>query len=242
VSAIVVTVNHRRIGRARTWLESRVVAEEVLIIGASLDAANELARRVAEEKGAAFGWHRVTLPQLVAALAAPLLAKRKLVPLSRLGAEAIVARVVHRLKAEAGLGRYQPVGGAPPQATARGDRWVVPDPGLVPQFTTDAADEPIISAETDIPTSDSGEPPSLEGQLRAPRRWERLLVEAAVIGGRDRWRRRIDGLANDLRLRLAEIGEGDEALARTLGLCRKLFRLDSADRSCRTFKKSYKKN
>jgi hypothetical protein len=104
VSAIVVTsaVNQRRIGRARTWLESRVVAEEVLIVGASLDAANELARQVAEEKGAAFGRHRVTLPQLAAALAAPLLAERKLVPISRLGAEAIVARVVHRLKAEAG--------------------------------------------------------------------------------------------------------------------------------------------
>jgi hypothetical protein len=37
-----------------------------------------------------------------------------------------------------------------------------------------------------------------------------------VIGGRDRWRRRIEGLANDLRLRLAETGEGDETLARTL--------------------------
>ena len=32
-----------------------------------------------------------------------------------------------------------------------------------------------------------------KGQLRAPRRWERLLVDAAVIGGRDRWRRRIRG-------------------------------------------------
>ena len=61
---------------------------------------------------------------------------------------------------------------------------------------------------------------SREGQLRAPRRWERLLVEAAVIGGRDRWRRRIDGLANDLRLRLSELAEEDETqaavLARTL--------------------------
>ena len=52
MSAIVATsaVNLRRIGRARAWLESRVLAEEVLIIGASLDAANELARTVAEEK------------------------------------------------------------------------------------------------------------------------------------------------------------------------------------------------
>ena len=119
MSAIVVTsaVNHRRIDRARTWLESRLVAEEVLIIGVSLGAANELARKVAEEKGAAFGWHRVTLPQLAAALAAPLLAQRKLVPISRLGAEAIVARVVHR-QAEAGLGPYQPVGETPGFARA----------------------------------------------------------------------------------------------------------------------------
>jgi RecB family exonuclease len=41
-----------------------------------------------------------------------------------------------------------------------------------------------------------------------------------VIGGLDRWRRRIDGLANDLRLRLSELAEEDEtqatALARAL--------------------------
>jgi ATP-dependent helicase/nuclease subunit B len=488
LSAIVATsaVNHSRIRRARAWLESRALAEEVLIIGANVDAANELARRVAKEKGAAFGWHRLTLPQLAAALAAPLLAERKLAPLSRLGAEAIAARVVHRLKAEHGLGRYKCVGdapgfpraiasiiaelrlakltcdaiskvapdlvllteayeaalaeagltdwpgvlalateaasgrvhrlvglpmllldvpitseaelafltalagassdtlatvpaadqptlgrildalnwkiedldaepkkedhvstfgtlaklqrqlfsdyttdlqapldnqvevfsapgesrecveivrralalarngipfdriavllrsakeyrahldeafartdipvhfargavrpdpagrafysllkcaaeglsarrfaeylslsqvpdaapgGLPPEATGRGDRWVVPDPELVPQFATNAADEPGRAAETDILSSGSEEPPVRDGQLRAPRRWERLLVEAAVIGGRDRWRRRIEGLANELRLRLGEVEEGDETLVRTL--------------------------
>ena len=81
--------------------------------------------------------------------------------------------------------------------------------------------EPASSAETDTPTTgQADEAPVREGQLRAPRRWERLLVEAAVIGGRDRWRRRIDGLANDLRLRLSELAEEDETqaavLARTL--------------------------
>jgi hypothetical protein len=116
VSAIAVSsaVNHRRIGWARTCLKGRLVAEEVLLVGASLDTANELARKVAEEKGAAFGWHQLTLPQL----AAPVLAERKLAPLSRLGAEAIVARVVHRLKAQGGLGRYQPVGETPGFARA----------------------------------------------------------------------------------------------------------------------------
>ena len=71
-------------------------------------------------------------------------------------------------------------------------------------------------AETEILASDSDESVAREGQLQAPRRWERLLVEAAVIGGRDRWRRRIEGLANELRLRLAEIGEGHETQVVTL--------------------------
>lgn len=35
-------------------------------------------------------------------------------------------------------------------------------------------------------------------ELRAPRRWEQMLVEAAVIGGLDRWRRRLDGLEAEL--------------------------------------------
>ena len=51
------------------------------------------------------------------------------------------------------------------------------------------------------------------GQLRAPWRWERLLVEAAVIGGSGRWRRRIQGLGNELRLELADLSEDDRPRA-----------------------------
>jgi ATP-dependent helicase/nuclease subunit B len=119
-TAVTSAVNHRRIRRARAWLESRELAEEVVIVGASLDAANELGRRVAKEKGAAFGWHRITLSQLAAAIAAPALATLGLVTLSRLGTEAIVARVVHRLKAEGELSRYHAVAATPgfPRAVA----------------------------------------------------------------------------------------------------------------------------
>ena len=60
----------------------------------------------------------------------------------------------------------------------------------------------------------------IEGNLRAPWRWEHLLVDSAVIGGKDRWVRRLDGLANELQLQLAEAeGEGTaytETLARQL--------------------------
>ena len=57
--------------------------------------------------------------------------------------------------------------------------------------------------------------PSIEGTLRAPWRWERLLVDAAVIGGRDRWERRLTGLARELQERLLELDdpEGSEAAA-----------------------------
>ncbi len=118
--AVTSTVSRRRIWRARAWLESRMQAEEVLVVGATLDAANELARGVAKENGAAFGWHRLTLPQVAAAVAAPLLATRGLVPLSRLGTEAVVARLVHRMRAEGALSHYDAVAGTPgfPRAIA----------------------------------------------------------------------------------------------------------------------------
>lgn len=36
--------------------------------------------------------------------------------------------------------------------------------------------------------------PVTAGRLRSPRKWEQLIVDAAVIGGVDRWRRRLEGL------------------------------------------------
>ena len=97
--------------------------------------------------------------------------------------------------------------GAPPEATSGGERWVSADSEFA-QFSTEEAAEQLRPAPPAIDQPDGA--PVTEGQLRAPRRWERLLVEAAVIGGRSRWRRRIGGLANDLRLRLSKLVEEDE--------------------------------
>ncbi len=36
--------------------------------------------------------------------------------------------------------------------------------------------------------------PVIAGTLRTPRGWERLLVDARVIGGRERWREGLRGL------------------------------------------------
>jgi RecB family exonuclease len=46
--------------------------------------------------------------------------------------------------------------------------------------------------------------------LEAPFGWEQLLVDAAVVGGRERWRRRLDGLARELRLQLERLSSDDE--------------------------------
>jgi len=110
--------SHRRIARARAWLMARAPAEELLIIGATLDATNELARAVAQTTGGAFGWHRFTLAQLAATLAAPTMAARGIVPAGRLGVEAIVCRAVHALSPGGALGRYACIAKAPGFARA----------------------------------------------------------------------------------------------------------------------------
>ena len=46
--------------------------------------------------------------------------------------------------------------------------------------------------------------------LRLPSRWERLLVDAAVIGGKDRWERRLNGFESELALRIAASERDDE--------------------------------
>ena len=101
--------------------------------------------------------------------------------------------------------------GSPPEAASRSERWVAPDQDLIPRAVAEALGEETMPQNIPAPSGDPDKDPVIAGQLRAPRRWERLLVEAAVIGGRERWRNRINGLAQDLRSRLAEIEDENEA-------------------------------
>jgi ATP-dependent helicase/nuclease subunit B len=113
-ATVITSVSSRsRIDRARAWLQARDAAEEVLILGASLGAANELARNLAKTKGAVFGWHRLTLAQLAANVALPLLTERRLASIGQIGTEAMVARLVHRLRTEGQIGRFEPIAKTP---------------------------------------------------------------------------------------------------------------------------------
>ena len=85
LTVVTSAASHHRIARGRDWLNARRPAEEVLIIGATLGAANELARSLAQDKRASFGYHRLTLGQLASALARPVLTAQRTVPLGRAG-------------------------------------------------------------------------------------------------------------------------------------------------------------
>jgi RecB family exonuclease len=104
--------------------------------------------------------------------------------------------------------------GAPPSAVPPAERWVPPDEELTPatiaprsdgdETREDAALAPLLAASEGNAV--------VAGSLRAPRRWEQILVDAAVIGGRDRWDRRLAGWKSELELQLAPLEE-DEAAA-----------------------------
>jgi CRISPR/Cas system-associated exonuclease Cas4 (RecB family) len=65
------------------------------------------------------------------------------------------------------------------------------------------------------------------GSLSVPFGWERLLVDAAVIGGRERWERRLRGLGAEFRLQLEELA-GDDAAREHVA--RQLHRLRALER------------
>ncbi|NVB78564.1 MAG: PD-(D/E)XK nuclease family protein [Kofleriaceae bacterium] len=88
-------------------------------------------------------------------------------------------------------------GEAPPAASPASERWVPPDEELLPRA--------LAAAEAEAANAQSA------GNVRAPWRWEQLLVDAAVIGGRDRWTRRLDGL--EAQYRLVDGDESEESRA-----------------------------
>ncbi len=125
-------------------------------------------------------------------------------------------------------------GGAPPTAPPpwvqpRLDELPIPEPpggGSAPvqeSLPFDAAGTE--EAEVGAPDEPREDAPVVAGMLRVPWRWEELLVEAAVIGGHDRWSRRLDGLSAELRLKSAELRSDEPDSPRVLAIERELTNL-----------------
>jgi RecB family exonuclease len=107
--------------------------------------------------------------------------------------------------------------GAPPAALEESERWVVPDEELVPDALVRAAAGDVLEEEPDV--RDAGDEATLadpqataSGTLRAPRLWERILVDAAVIGGRARWEKRLAGRRKELVLDRDDLRDPDNPI------------------------------
>ena len=73
----------------------------------------------------------------------------------------------------------------------------------------------LAGAEQAGPDDGSGESEG-SGSIAAPRRWERLLVDASVVGGYERWRSRLEGLLEEVEIQIDMAAHEDEPSAETL--------------------------
>ena len=99
--------------RPRTPGCSTRAGRGAVIVGASRGAADDLARAVAKARGGALGLHRFSFTQLAAHLAAPVLAARGAVPVTRVGTEAVAARATFEARHDHELSYFEPVASTP---------------------------------------------------------------------------------------------------------------------------------
>ena len=110
-----------RLEAARVFVETHARDGDVLLVGASRGAVDDLARSIASRCGATIGLHRFSLTQLAARVAAPVLAGQGLAPVTYLGSEAVAARATFDAQRDAALTYFAPVARTPgfPRALAR---------------------------------------------------------------------------------------------------------------------------
>lgn len=92
-------------------------------------------------------------------------------------------------------------------------------PSTDPSVVATNADEATTDAQLSLDFDGAGPAPEdrttddAPPRPNFPRRWERLLVEASVIGGYDRWRQRLEGLEHELEARLEHVEADDPSRA-----------------------------
>lgn len=90
-----------------------------------------------------------------------------------------------------------------------------------------APDDEVLASYYGAAPTDNGQEEDTAASLITPAGWERLLVDAAVVGGASRWRRRLQGLAHELRFQRAAVADDAE---RRQALDRRIERLQSLER------------
>ncbi|HET9887107.1 MAG TPA: hypothetical protein VFR10_06300, partial [bacterium] len=110
-----------RLAEARRFIDQFAPGDEVLLLGASRGAVDDLARSIANDKGATFGLHRFSFTQLAARIAANELAAQGRAPSSGLGHEAVAARAAFEATHDEAIEYFAPVAQTPgfPKALVR---------------------------------------------------------------------------------------------------------------------------
>jgi len=117
---------------------------------------------------------------------------------------------------------YVSLGQVPLNEAADADLWSPPAEELVEAVL------PLEDRAEDVQPEEEAHAASLRGEtdrdvagtLRAPWRWEDLIVEAAVIGRLDRWQRRLKGLEHEYDRRVREASSEDPDASRVRALIR----------------------
>ena len=117
---------------------------------------------------------------------------------------------------------YVSLGQVPLNEAADADLWSPPTDDLVeavlPPDERAEDVQPEEEAAAQIARGESER--DVAGTLRAPWRWEDLIVEAAVIGRLDRWQRRLKGLEHEFDRRVREASSEDPDASRVRALVR----------------------
>jgi hypothetical protein len=124
---------------------------------------------------------------------------------------------------------YLSLGQVPPADEEPVDGWAAPTDEIVDALLAAPTDpdEPLPEDEARAAGRERERSGRVAGTLRAPWRWEELLVESAVIGHRDRWERRLRGLREEYRRKLAELRTDEPESPRIPAIRRDLAELDA---------------
>ena len=98
-----------RVWEARRFLEQFEPGAEVLLLGASRGAVDDLAPGISLQRGATFGLHRLSFTQFAARLAVLELASRDRAPTTALGHKAVATRAAFEARSNDALEYFLPV-------------------------------------------------------------------------------------------------------------------------------------
>jgi CRISPR/Cas system-associated exonuclease Cas4 (RecB family) len=117
---------------------------------------------------------------------------------------------------------YVSLGQVPLTEAGNADQWSPPADDIIEAVLPpdERAEDVQPNQEAEAQAARGESDRDVAGTLRAPWRWEDLIVEAAVIGRLDRWQRRLKGLEHEYDRRVREASSDDPEASRVRALVR----------------------